>query len=818
MTDPPAAPSREPHVHGSWRSAFFSTVAPELRARSGSDAVRLILGLLTTLLVIVAWRSDPSLERWWAHNAVPPPSGFAWILTTLFLVGTFGTAVLLAGFALAVRRRDLLIDVAAGYGSGLLLSYAIQFFMGARAGRAVIPVFHHVNLGFPVPVLTAAVGMGIAGSPYLSRGVRRFVFVSVTIGIVGALTTGRALPLALLGSVVIGWLGASVVRLALGRPHVGVPLTAIRDALAPLGVVVTELGTDPLDPARAEHRIEEWGVERVYVRTSDNSQRRVSVYGRDARDAELLSSMWRLVSTRESGVAPFVGRQQQAEHEALAVATISNSCPGQSPALVGLTATASDRDVLVVVSVPDGQPLRDRLKSGPLDRAALVSVATLVQRIHSSRVALGTIDLDHLAIDASDRVVLDDTLHAELNATTNAIDQDFASLLVLLALCSDVPTAVDVAMEVYGHDALLASLAYLEKPALNVTLRREIHADKTLLADLRKAGADRLKVAEPKIASLRRVKPTTLLLAIGSLVGGWALLGVFANVAGSINTLKGANWAWVALTFVLSQSAFVFCATADLGAVSGRIPLGRLTMLEVANSFTSLAARSVAAVASRVRFLQRQGYDATQAIASGVLVSIVSWIVKLALVLVALPFAWSHLHFSTRPHQGGSHGHLVADILVFVVVIGVGVTALLAVPRWRRNVENRVRPKAHELRAHLASIASQPRKLAEIFGGSIAQQLAIAFSLGTALHAFGAHLSIAVVLVVLTVGSALGGLSPAPGGAGVVEAGMILALTAAGVSQPVAVAATFVQRLFTSYLPPIWGYVALMWLRRHDEL
>jgi len=53
---------------------------------------------------------------------------------------------------------------------------------------------------------------------------------------------------------------------------------------------------------------------------------------------------------------------------------------------------------------------------------------------------------------------------------------------------------------------------------------------------------------------------------------------------------------------------------------------------------------------------------------------------------------------------------------------------------------------------------------------------------------------------------------------GVVEAGMILGLTAAGISEDVAVAATFLQRLFTAYLPPIWGWFVLLWLRRKDYL
>ena len=86
------------------------------------------------------------------------------------------------------------------------------------------------------------------------------------------------------------------------------------------------------------------------------------------------------------------------------------------------------------------------------------------------------------------------------------------------------------------------------------------------------------------------------------------------------------------------------------------------------------------------------------------------------------------------------------------------------------------------------------------------------------MHAFGAHLGLATLVVVLTLGSMLGGVSPVPGGMGVVEAGMIFGLTAAGISDSVAVAAVFVQRLFTAYLPPIWGWFFLVWMRRREYL
>jgi uncharacterized membrane protein YbhN (UPF0104 family) len=202
-----------------------------------------------------------------------------------------------------------------------------------------------------------------------------------------------------------------------------------------------------------------------------------------------------------------------------------------------------------------------------------------------------------------------------------------------------------------------------------------------------------------------------------------------------------------------------------------------------------------------------------------VLVSTASWIVKGALFLIALPLAIGQMDFHSPANTSGdSHAHLVELIVIAVVVVGVAVGVLLIVPRWRRLAAEKVRPKASEVWAHLRLLATRPRNLIEIFGGSALAQIAVALALGAALHAFGDRLGLATLLVVLTLASILGGVSPVPGGMGVVEAGMIVGLTAAGISQTDAVAATFVQRLFTAYLPPIWGWFVLVWLRRKEYL
>ena len=84
--------------------------------------------------------------------------------------------------------------------------------------------------------------------------------------------------------------------------------------------------------------------------------------------------------------------------------------------------------------------------------------------------------------------------------------------------------------------------------------------------------------------------------------------------------------------------------------------------------------------------------------------------------------------------------------------------------------------------------------------------------------AFGQHLSLWTLLLVNTVAALFGGLAPVPGGMGVIEGAIIAGLTAAGIPQAQAAAATMAYRLVTAYLPPVWGWPTLTGLRHRGYL
>ena len=131
---------------------------------------------------------------------------------------------------------------------------------------------------------------------------------------------------------------------------------------------------------------------------------------------------------------------------------------------------------------------------------------------------------------------------------------------------------------------------------------------------------------------------------------------------------------------------------------------------------------------------------------------------------------------------------------------------------------DKARPKIRDILGNLKAVASSPVKLVLLLGGSFGSELLVAMALSVSLLAFHDHLRLPVLIVVITLAGIIGGISPTPGGMGVVEAGLMLGLTAAGVTEADATAAVFIQRLFTSYLPPIWGWATLVWMRKRDYL
>jgi uncharacterized protein (TIRG00374 family) len=115
-------------------------------------------------------------------------------------------------------------------------------------------------------------------------------------------------------------------------------------------------------------------------------------------------------------------------------------------------------------------------------------------------------------------------------------------------------------------------------------------------------------------------------------------------------------------------------------------------------------------------------------------------------------------------------------------------------------------------------VVKSPARLVRLLGGNAMAELTFASVLGFSLLAYGESAPIMSLLVVNVAVALLAGIMPVPGGVGVTEAALTAGLVAIGVPEATAFAAAITTRLCTFYLPPIWGYVAMRWLRQHDYL
>ena len=784
------------------------------RRRLGSDVARLLGSLLLTMVIALPVGRHEDVQKSISNFLHPPPEGIAWLITLVWILGTVGVIIVTILVTLLLHRLEVLRDTAVGAGLALAACIGVQWLFGVTAGFSSDPSFTGVNLGYPIPMLATATAAALTIKPYLSRGLQRMLEVLVVLAVLTGLIHGAGLPFSLLASLVIGWGAAAAAHLVFGAPT-GVP--AVDDVIAllgDLGVAATELTPSPRPV---------WGCARFDGTSSDGTSFNVTVYGRDAAESQLWAKLGRTVFLRKDS-GPFVlTRAQQLEHEGYLTLLAGSVVPTGTSTVVASGFGGAGNDAAIVTVPPAGVSLDEVLAGGgTISSAQAACLVAVVAKLHGAKITHGAIDQRSVFVDG-DEAGLSGFDRAAAFADDDALSKDVASLLVTIAASGSTELAVSSVAAGMDEGALARALPFLQDVALPDPLTKGLRKshDKSLLKELRTAGATTAGVDLPELAPLHRVSATSLVLAIGTLIGGWALIEVLLKVAGSFGTVKSASLPWVLVTALIGQVAYFGSAASTLGSITLSVPYVPLVILELSNTFSGLALGTPAVLAARVRFFQRHGMDTTVAVSSGVLVSTASWIVKGSLFLVSLPFALGSLHFaSATAHKAGSgdKSTILVYVLIIVVAVGVLLAVVLAVPRWRRLAADKIAPRAHEVVAHFKVLAGRPAKIVEIFGGQVVAQLVVALALGAALHAYHQSLPLPVLFVVLTMGSVLGGVSPVPGGMGVVEAGMILGLKAAGIPDAEAISAVFVQRLFTAYLPPIAGWFSLMWLRRNKYL
>jgi len=771
--------------------------------RRASDAFRLLLAIVGVAVSIPVMQANSAAELNLVRFLNPPPPAISWLVTSVFWLGSAGVVVLLAILGLLVPRltavRWMAVAGVVTWGVCLLLAEVL----GPAAGRPPLSELAGVNAGYPVIQLAVTIAVTATALPYLSRPLHRLVALLVGVAVIASVVGGAALPVNAISSMLLGWGVAAGLHLAVGSP-LGLPSAAeVTGWVCDLDVTVTGI-------ARAPHQV--WGVEQLTGRDEAGRRIELSVYGRDASDARVLAKVWRFCFYRDSGPTLILDRLQQVEHEAYLTLMAARAGAGV-PDLLAAGRFGPSRDAALITRLPDGPALAEA-DSAALADGTLDEILRTILRLRQAGIAHGALGADTIILTGSG-VCLRDFRRASAAAPVDRLDTDLAATLAAMAVAAGVERTAAAAARALDADAARGALVHLQRSGLDPVTVEALKRHKDLLPKLRSAVAGGAGIEVPKLAELKRVSWANLLFGLGSLVGVWLIIGLLSDARGSLEAIKGASWGWVALAFVFAQLPVVAEGWALIGSVVGQLPYGRCVALETSNTFTSLVGGEVAVFAVRVRFFQRQGYDAEAAVSSGVIASTASWIAKTVLFLIAIGFAVGSFHQPEAPAEQ-SHSTIIWIVIAVVIAAGIALALVALVPRLRRLASRRIRPHLVSIWSNIKAIAVEPRKIVYVLAGSIGSQLLVALSLGASLHAVGHRESLATIITVITLASILGGAVPVPGGIGVVEAGMIAGLTSAGVPQDQAVAAVFIQRMFTAYLPPVWGWVTLAWMRRRE--
>ena len=803
------ASATPPRARSSWvqpvTRRVLGIVPEEAVRRHPSELWR--MGVATLLVAIsgVAALHVSTFEKIAYDLIVSLPSGLRDIFWVFYLMGTVAVAAGLGVAMLVARRFRLGLVLLAGAAIAALLSLSLDAIVDDEAALSAAGLDRYGLPSYPVVLLAVAAAVVLIASAYLTRPARLLVMALLGAAVASAILLTLGLAADVMGGLAVGWGVAAALRFAVGSPE-GTP--SIDKVVAAL----TELGLEASDLRLTPEQV--WGEARFAAAAPDGTGLSVDVIGRDSNDARLLAKLWRFVWYKDSGPDVSLSRIGQLEHRAYLLLRAAQS--GVPTDVVVAAGTAGeDADAILVLRPPIGTRLTE-LPADQVTDAVLVDAWQLADRLHGARLAHGSLSALNIVRQHDGTLALVDFTRASGAGSPGRLIADRVELLTTTAALVGVDRALAVAEQVLGPAGLGDLLSLLQPAALSPAARASIQDEKKLLESLRQQGAERAGVEEPTLVPLRRVSAANVLMATGAILGVYLLIAQFSDVPDLLEILKSAEMGWVGVTALLSQLPQIAGAFVMLGSVATALPFGPTLAVQFANNFTGFVAGSVGTTALIIRYFQRQGNTIAVAVSSGVLKTFSSMVVEVILVGICLIITWGDFTFSAGSDGSGGGAGSGDLLLILIIVVGVAVGIVVTVPNLRKRARGVVAPQVRSARDNLRQIMHMPVKAVELFGGNLASEVLFAMTLGAALHAYGESLPLAQLIVINSFASLLGGLAPIPGGMGVVEAGMIAGFTAAGVPQSDAVAATFTARLFTTYLPPIWGWFAMKWLRRRN--
>ena len=639
--------------------------------------------------------------------------------------------------------------------------------------------------------LAGATAAMVAAGPWLSRRWRRAGWVFIAAAVAARVLTATEVPIRVGMLLTLGAAAGSLALVLLGGPRRRLDAAVLVSALDPMGI----------DPSGLRPGPDDEGVPTFRATAPDGRGLVVKAAGRDQRDGDLLIGLWQRLTLRGLGDdLPRRSPRAAAAHEALALG-LFGTAGASVPTPLAVTRT-EDEVALLVTSLVPGRRLAD-LAPEELTDDLLDSLLAQVALLQHRRMAHRRLDPDHVIVDGA-TTTLTDLRWADLDASDEVLGAEVAEVLAALAAVVGDERAVAAAVRSLPVDQRARAVPLVQAPVLTPGTRRALKGDKGAITRLRDHLAEASGVEDVTLAPVSRVTVKGTVSLVGSVVLGYYLISLATDWQDIWDAFRDADLSYILPILVLTLGTYFTGALSLLGAVTTRLGLLRTTAVMLGQSFLNrFTPANAGGMAMRLRYLQLNGVETPVAAAAIGLTSAASGVAQAVLIVVFL--VW-----------GGASDRLsdfslpdVSSILIPVLVIGVVVTVVLYSGWGRRVVRPWVQGAVAKVRANLAELARDPRRLAMLMGGAVLGKLCNITSFWLSTLAFGVDISYAKAGALFMIANTIGSAVPSPGGVGGIEAALTAVLISYGVESGTAAAVVLFYRTLTFWLPtvPGWGFL-----------
>ncbi|UDY34443.1 lysylphosphatidylglycerol synthase domain-containing protein [Dermatobacter hominis] len=771
--------------------------------RSPTSVLRLLVGLaITALGMFITWRfanTMAALNRDWEQLTHVLPAWIRAIPTVIVGLTLLLVPIVVNVQLLRYRRFRLWGVVNLAAFSAFVLSEVVVGMLTTQPPSLFPKAYVDAQGAVNDPLLAGFVAAFVVGIPYLPPSTRRLATWTIGISFLTTLGFSDVPAVAWVTDLGLGVVCGAAVALLFGTPDTAPDRQELIDGLARSGIQIADIA-----PAAVDAR----GSTPWLGSTTDGRKVFVKVLNQDNRSADLMFRMFRALFLRNTGdERPTSSLRRTVEHEAL-LSLRATAAGIPTPELLTVSDIGNDAMLLAFVAI-DGDSL-DRVPDDEVTDELLDEVWRQVVDLQDHGIAHRDLRLANIFSASDGRLYLIDFGFAELAASPLLLATDLAELIGSTAPVVGVQRSVDAAERAVGPHGLARAYLRLQPYALGGATRAALK-ESELLEPLRVAVEDRAHIPEPDYHGTvpRSVWPAVALfgLAVATMAG--IAYGVTRD-----EPLAGvAQWDQLGWTVFAALAVMAASTAAFVGSLRDWISLRHVVLSRLAATATdAVAPFHTGSVATRVQFLRANGIDTSSALGS-VGVAVVGRVVaQVAMLYLAI-------RLSGRDGSIDVESDDVTVGVVALVVVAVLLLAATALLPWaRRSIARSVVPPVRQWVHGFRALTGHPTRLAQLILGSVFVPLATVGCLVAAVRTMGGALDPPSVALVALAVMLVAAFLPIPGGAGVVEAGLVGGLVVFGERAAVAVPAVALFRLVSFWIPLVAGFVALRWLRRNGQL